>query len=402
MVASTNTQLVNQRLALAQQAAAQGNYAAATAYASAAAAYSKSTASNQNIQNIINAYSAAGQAASQPTATTPASPAPSPVNTPSGPTPGDIAQQNYFDQEAAAAAAARAAAMDQNLSSAKAMIDSYGMGALWAGVDKYIRSGYTDFDTINSMLSQDSAYQQAYYDRFPAVKTIRDLNKQRISQGLAPIAEPTAKGYVELEKAYRQALVGLPANSFGNPSDVANWIVKDVSPTEVADRVTAAKNYIYYSANNSIKTQLRSIYGMTDAQMAAYVLSPDRALTQIQQDYQKRLAQATIGGAATDAGLNIADDTRDLIAQNEQFGQSYANTLSQMNSVKQIDAAYARLGRLSDVQTSTDDLVTEQFGLQGNDTIAEKRRNLASQERARFGGSSGIGRTSLSAGRLAQ
>lgn len=321
---------------------------------------------------------------------------------PTGPSAGDLAQQRYYEQMAKAAQDAKDNALNQNLASSKAMIDTYGMGELWGGVDKLLRSGYTDFDTINMMLSQDSAYQAQYYRRFPAVKTIREMNASRTSSGLPPIAEPTAKGYVALEKAYRQALTGLPSGSFGDATDIAGWIVKDVSPTEVADRVTSAKNYVYYSANGEIKTQLRKIYGMTDGEMAAYVLSPDRALTQIQNEYQRKLAQATVGGAANASGLTLNDLTRDSIAENEQFGNSYANTLAQMNDVREIDGAYARLGRLSGIRTETDELVNEQFGLAGAAAITEKKKNLASQERARFSGSSGIGKGSLSAGRLAQ
>lgn len=55
---SVNTQKVNERLNLAAQAAAQGNYAAAVNYAKAALGYSKSAASDANINSIIAAYSA--------------------------------------------------------------------------------------------------------------------------------------------------------------------------------------------------------------------------------------------------------------------------------------------------------------------------------------------------------
>ena len=51
---SKNTQKVNERLALAEAAAAAGNFEAAVNYANAAAAFSRSEASNQNIANIIS------------------------------------------------------------------------------------------------------------------------------------------------------------------------------------------------------------------------------------------------------------------------------------------------------------------------------------------------------------
>lgn len=77
-MASKNTQKVNERLALAEQAAASGNFEAAVNYAQAAAAYSKSESSNQNISNILGAYTAAANVNT--------SPIPAPTVTPAGPT----------------------------------------------------------------------------------------------------------------------------------------------------------------------------------------------------------------------------------------------------------------------------------------------------------------------------
>jgi hypothetical protein len=68
-MASKNTQKVNERLALAEEAARAGNFEAAANYAKAAAAYSKSASSTANVNNVIAAYSNAATAA-QPAAPT--------------------------------------------------------------------------------------------------------------------------------------------------------------------------------------------------------------------------------------------------------------------------------------------------------------------------------------------
>jgi len=325
------------------------------------------------------------------------------VSTPPPPPPGPAPQPPFdygawrAEQDRIEAAAREERRVNEALAAAKTFFDTYGMSALWGGVEKLIRSGYSDANTISGILSRDTNYQTAYFARFPAVQRIRELNKQRQQQGLTIIAEPSPATYVGLEEGYRQALVGLPTGLWGSAQDVADWIVKDVSPQEVAQRVTVAKNYINYSANASVKNELRRIYGMTDAEMTAYVLDEDRAREYIDTEYQKRVRQANVGGAAIDAGIRISEGMRDQLAGNDTFGESYGNTLAGLQSVARIEDTYSQLGRMSGITTSTDELVTDQFGLTGAADIATKKRKLSSQERARFGGSSAISTTSLNA-----
>lgn len=301
------------------------------------------------------------------------------------------------DQDLKEAQAAEDRRVNNALASVKTFFENYGMQSLWAGVESLIRNGYDDADTISGILSRDPNYQSAYYARFPAVQRIRELNKTRQQQGLPVMAEPSPAAYVGLEEGYRMALVGLPRGLWGTSADIADWIVKEVSPNEVAERVTVAKNYINYSTNSTIKNQLRSLYGMTDEEMAAYVLDEERAKGYIETEYQKRLRQATVGGAAVDAGINLSDPVRDQLAGNDTYGQSYGNTLAGMQSVAEIADTYNQLGRMSGINTTTEELVNDQFGLTGAADIATKKRKLSSQERARFGGASAITTTSLNA-----
>jgi hypothetical protein len=301
-------------------------------------------------------------------------------------------QQDILDAQAA-----EDRRVNNALASIKTFFEAYGMQSLWAGVEGLVRGGYNDADTISGILSRDSNYQAAYFARFPAVQRIREINKTRQQQGLPVMAEPSPATYVGLEEGYRMALVGLPRGIWGSSADIADWIVKDVSPNEVAERVTVAKNYINYSANATVKNQLRSIYGMTDEEMAAYVLDEDRAKEYIETEYQRRMRQATVGGAAVDAGIQLSDGVRDQLASNETYGQSFGNTLAGMQNVAQIADTYSQLGRMSGMTTTTEELVTDQFGLSGAADIANKKRSLSSQERARFGGSAAITTTSLNA-----
>lgn len=312
----------------------------------------------------------------------------------SGPTAKEIAEEQRR--------LAEQARVNQRLKEAKVFFATYGLDELWSGVEKYIRSGYNDMGTIAGALSRDKSYQEAYFRRFPAVQQIRELNKQRQKDGLPIMAEPSPATYVELEKGYRQAVRGLPPGLFDTVDSITEYIVNDVSPTEVQERALVAKNYINYDANDAIKTELRRLYGMTNEEMAAYVLDPEKTLGYVESLYQKRLATATVAGAAATAGISVSDAMAEQVGGNDVYGRSYGNALSQFNAVADIEDAYDKLGQLSGVNTTTDELVSEQFGLQGAAEVTKKKKKLASAERARFGGKSGVGRNSLSAGRKAQ
>lgn len=392
-------QRMNDALGAAKAAEAAGNIEAANNYYNAALA----RASNRGTAATVAAVTAqAPRPIPVPAQLVPLNPGgpPPPPPGPSGPSAEEIlaaARAAAIAEQQRQAAIAEERRVNEALAAAKTFFDTYGMSALWGGVEKLIRSGYSDAATISGILSRDANYQTAYFARFPAVQRIRELNKQRQQQGLTIIAEPSPATYVGLEEGYRQALVGLPTGLWGSAQDVADWIVKDVSPQEVAQRVTVAKNYINYSANASVKNELRRIYGMTDAEMTAYVLDEDRAREYIETEYQKRVRQANVGGAAIDADIRISEGMRDQLAGNDTFGESYGNTLAGFQSVARIEDTYSQLGRMSGITTSTDELVTDQFGLTGAADIATKKRKLSSQERARFGGSSAISTTSLNA-----
>lgn len=319
-------------------------------------------------------------------------------NTPSAEELLAAARAAAIEEARAQARAAEERRVNEALAAAKTFFQTYGMEALWNGVEKLVRGGYNDAETISGILSRDPEYQAAYFARFPAVQRIRELNKQRQQQGMPIMAEPSPATYVGLEEGYRQALVGLPTGLWGSSQDVADWIVKDVSPNEVASRVTVAKNYINYSANSSIKRELRSIYGMTDEEMVSYVLDEDgRTLAAVESQYQTRMRQATVGAAASDAGISITTDIRDQLSGNDTYAASYGNTVAGFQAVKEIADTYSQLGRMSGIRTTTDELVSDQFGLQGAADISNKKRKLASQERSRFSGSSALTATSLDA-----
>lgn len=311
--------------------------------------------------------------------------------------PSNANQEAYYAMLSAQAAAKK----NQDIEAAKTFFTTYGMMDLWNGAYNYLVQGYTDPQQIAIMLSNNSQYQAAYYARFPAVQKIREINKTRTAQGLPPIAEPLPGTYVQLEQGYRQALSGLPDGLFGTPNDMADWIAGEVSVQEIADRVAVAKNYINYQANTWVKDALRQSYGLTDTEMVAYVLDQKRTQTWLQTDWQRRMAGANVAGAANASGF-VADQAQlDAISQTA-YGSSFDAAMGGFRNVQEQQAAYMRLGNIYNANTTTGELVTENFGLGGAAEVTTKKTKLASAERAAFGGSSAIARTSLSTRRIGQ
>lgn len=311
--------------------------------------------------------------------------------------PDNSQQEAYYAYLKAQQEAQRNAEIEQM----RTFFDTYGLSALWEGARSYLTQGYTDPNVISVMLSNNPTYQEAYYSRFPATKMIREVNKTRTAQGLPPIAEPNPATYVELERGYRQALQGLPDGLWGSPQDMAEWIADEKSPQEIADRVNIAKNYINYQANSFVKDALRQVYGLTDAEMVSYVLDGKRTSEFVETEYQRKLAQSNVQGAATSLGIGLSTDLRDQIAQTG-FGSSFDASAQTFNNVLNQNEAYMRLGNIYNANTSTSELITENFGLGGGAEVTTKKKKLASAERAAFMGSSAVARGSLSARSLGQ
>jgi nicotinamide mononucleotide adenylyltransferase len=269
-----------------------------------------------------------------------------------------------------------------------------GMEEMMAGMEKYVRAGYTG-DQIWIMLYSDDAYKAAYNRRFAA-------NEARAAAGLARLLPAT---YIELEDGYRSAMIsrGMPEGLFDSNDDFTDLIAKDISVKEVEDRLDTALDYINFSGNDAVRSELREIYGMTDSEMAAYVIDPDRTSDYLERESNKRFRQASVGGAAQNTGVSLADDLRNEIADMyaaSTWQNTFSDTQQKFTSVASQSPLYKRLGLLSDAETSDDDLVKEQFNTVGAASAAAKKSKLASQERARFSGSSGISKTSLAQKRV--
>ena len=251
-------------------------------------------------------------------------------------------------------------------------LQEYGLDSLSGVLKGLIQGGDTDPNLLQLKL-QDT---QEWKTRFAG----NEMLKQK---GLAVLS---VGEYLSVERSYAQLAknYGLPDGFYDDPADFAKWIGNSVSPNEVQQRFQE-----FADLNNredpAVTAQLASM-GMSKGDMLAHLMDPTRALPLIQKKYQTTL----LGAAARRAGV-VADN-------------GYLGHLTELGVTEQQAAqGYGMIGEgLADMQRMGS-IYGEQFG-QGdfesavfdqNAAATQKQKRLASRERAEFGGSSGVGRGSL-------
>lgn len=247
----------------------------------------------------------------------------------------------------------------------------WGLTGLESVIRRYLEGGYSA-DTVSLMLQETPEYKA----RFAA-------NEKRRAAGL-PVLSPAE--YLSVEAAYREIMsaAGLPPGFYDQPSDFTKWIEADVSPAEIKQRVDVAAELV-----NSIDPATRSTFEQwyTKGDMVAYALDRKRATTVLERQYRA----AQIGGAAQDQGIGV---DRGLAERVAETGLSAQQARAGFASIAEDLPTAQKLGNLYGEQYGQQDLVEEVFF--SNAKAADKRKRLASRERAQFSGRSGVSDSSLS------
>lgn len=247
----------------------------------------------------------------------------------------------------------------------ESLFKSYGLESLAGKIYDYVKNGFSG-DTI-SILLQDT----------PEYKTRFSGNEARKAAGL-PVLSPGE--YLSTENSYRQIMqqAGLPKGYYDQPGDFANWIGKDVSPTEIQTRVDLATQATVL-ANPAYKQALNQM-GIDDSHLTAYFLDTNKALPYI----QKAAATAAIGAQALQSGLGFDKSYAEQLATSgvtqDQAAQGYQDIAQSMNTMKTLGAIYGE---------AWSQRQSEQLTFQGNAEAAAKKGRLLSQERGSFSGSGG-------------
>lgn len=255
-----------------------------------------------------------------------------------------------------------------------ALFKTYGLDTLAPKIYDYVKNGYSA-DTI-SILLQDT---KEYKERFSG-------NQARIKAGLPVLS---ASEYLATESSYKQIMqsAGLPIGFYDQASDFTDWIGKNVSPTEIQSRVDLASQATVL-ANPNYRKALNQM-GISDNDMTAYFLDPNKALPYL----QKSAATAAIGGEALAQGLTFDKAYSEQLAlqgiSQSEAQQGYSQIGTELDTYKALGQIY---GEEWNQRTS------EQALFEGQSTALQKKSKLASQERGAFSGATGASRGGLSSG----
>lgn len=254
----------------------------------------------------------------------------------------------------------------------------YGLGSLVEEIKGLVESNVSPSEYA-IRLRQTPTYKK----RFAA-------NDARIKNGLRALSEGE---YIQLEDQYQNILrnYGLPKSYYekddiGRQVGFENFIAGDVSPAEVEDRLQLGINRVKNAAPE-VEQTLRQFYpGITQGDILAYTLDPQRALT----DIQRKVQAAEIGAEAVRAGLSqsvgYAEELQRYGVTKETAQQGFQAIAGFLPRASQLGDIYSKQGMGPYTQTTAEQ---EVFGLPSAAEAATKRRKLSELEQAAFGGRAG-------------
>ena len=246
------------------------------------------------------------------------------------------------------------------------VLASYGLEGLY----EYAYSLYakdeidvTDGDSLIFALKE----QEAYKKRFAA-------NERRKSLGFKELSPAT---YLSLEKSYKDTLAanGLPQGFYDSPDDFEKLIGGDVSVAELNNRLKDAYTVVR-DASPEVKNKMAEMYGITDGDLLAYVIDPDRARPLMSPDYKRQAQAALIAESAQRlSALNLNKDVA------EQF-------VRQGITQAEAEAAFTTVGQMGELRRGGfgEQQITDlQFAQAALGTDAEAKRLVEERKKRRIG-----------------
>ena len=283
------------------------------------------------------------------------------------------------EREDAQAETARLNRRKDARSSMNAVLATYGLSDL----SEYVYNEIIVKETVN--LNNPDAIifaireQPAYQKRFSA-------NKERVKNGFDEL-DPAS--YIALEDQYRSTLSanGMPVSFYDSKDDFDALIGGSVSNAELQSRVQDGYRAVQ-DADPEVKRQMRELYGVSEGDLAAYFIDPNRMKPLlVAADYKRQAEAAKIAARASQsAGIQLTGGLAEDLAR-RGITETEAQT------------GFTAIGKLGELTTqlsgetalSQEQIIGQQFG---TDVAAaqelEKRRRRRVGE---FAGGGGFART---------
>jgi hypothetical protein len=169
---------------------------------------------------------------------------------------------------------------------------------------------------------------EAYKKRFAA-------NIKRAAAGLSQL---TPGSYLELENTYRRVMKSNGMDRYFNrPDIIENLLTGDVSPQELQSRIAEGYRRVQ-EADMATKTQMRELYGVEDADLAAYFLNPAETMPVL----TRRAEAAKLAARAKEqGGLQLTKLTAEELAAR---GISEAQAFQTFGTMAEKRGLYETLG----------------------------------------------------------
>lgn len=207
----------------------------------------------------------------------------------------------------------------------------------------------------------------AFAKRFPANKILADKGKPQYS----------VSQYLRLESDYKSRLQagGMPPGFYDQPEDLQRFIAEDVSPDELSARIQLGYQAVK-NAPKQVVDQFKSLYGVSEGDLAAYFLDPEVAkptFDKYEAERQARSAQIAAQG---------------LTQANMQIDRQQAEDLARAG-IQEADAqkGFAELGATQELfnpMVAGETAITQQEQIAGTfGTNAEARKKITERKRAR-------------------
>lgn len=248
-----------------------------------------------------------------------------------------------------------------------------GLESLAGRLTGLVQGGYAG-PALTLALQETDEYKQ----RFAA-------NEARKRAGLRVLSPAE---YIDTESQYRKLMqaAGLPQGFYDSQDDFRQLLERDVSPTEVQGRVGA---YVQAARNtdSAYRKMIADTFGvgLTDGDIAAYMMDPQRALPVI----EKQVNSFGVADAARRQGLSYSAERANQLTEAgvtaDQANQSYGQ-------IAEMTSAFGRAGDAFGLEYDQDE--AEDEGLLG---LASAKRKRERVEQTFTGYNSGTSRTSRGA-----
>ncbi len=246
------------------------------------------------------------------------------------------------------------------------VLASYGLESLYEYAYSLYAKNEIDVNDGDSLIFALKE-QEAYKKRFAA-------NERRKSLGFKELSPAT---YLALEKSYKDTMAanGLPRGFYDSQDDFEKLIGGDVSVAELNNRLKDAYAVVR-DASADVKNKMAEMYGVTDGDLLAYVIDPERARDLMAPDYKRQAQAALIAESAQRlSGLSFNKDI------SEQF-------VRQGVTQAEAEAAFTTVGQMGELRRGGlgEQQITDlQFAQAALGTDAEAKRLVEERKKRRIG-----------------